>query len=222
MLRIPVEVRAEGKCEKYAFSIPAYTCKEDLKQVVEDGMLIHNRNFVQSVELVCSQLLCTILVSLSSHFFTLRCSFVGCYGYPEHDLPTSRVLTQLRDAERLRLYAKLVVSDHRALSASLAEAESSSRRWENEVKGSIENMARAKADRAATHHDASMARMDADVAGNTRAKVEFELARVQNALVVAKEARWKAKKEASRLADKRVSLLLELETCKDEVSIIQA
>ena len=114
MLRIPVEVRAEGKCEKYAFSIPAYTCKEDLKQVVEDGMLIHNRNFVQSVELVCSQMLCTILVSLSSHFFTLRCSFVGCYGYPEHDLPTSRVLTQLRDAERLRLYAQLVVSDHRA------------------------------------------------------------------------------------------------------------
>ena len=92
MLRIPVEVRVEGKCEKYAFSIPAYTCKEDIKQVVEDGMLIHNRNFVQSVELVCSQLLCTILVSLLSNFFTLRCSFVGCYGYPEHDLPTSRVL----------------------------------------------------------------------------------------------------------------------------------
>ena len=83
-------------------------------------------------------------------------------------------------------------------------------------------MARAKADIAAAHHDASMARMDADVAGNTRAKVEFELARVQNALVVAKEARRKAKKEASRLADERVSLLLELETCKDKVSIIQA
>ena len=106
------------------------------------------------------------------------------------------------------------------LSASLAEAESSSRRWENEAKESIENMARAKADRDAAHHDASMARMDADVAGNTRAKVEFELARVQNALAVAEEARWKAEKEASRLADELVSLLLELGTCKDEVSII--
>ena len=124
--------------------------------------------------------------------------------------------------ERLKLYAQSVVSDHRALSASLAEAESSSRRWENEVKERIENMARAKAERDAAHHDASMARMDADVARNTGAKVEFELARVQNALVVAKDARRKAKKEASRLADERVSLLLELGTCNDEVSIIQA
>ena len=46
MLRMPVEVRAEGKDEKYAVLIPAYACKEDLKQAVEDDMLIHNRNFV--------------------------------------------------------------------------------------------------------------------------------------------------------------------------------
>ena len=52
MFRMPVEVRAEGKGEKYAVSILAYTCKEDLKQVVEDGMLIRNHNFVQSLELV--------------------------------------------------------------------------------------------------------------------------------------------------------------------------
>ena len=64
--------------------------------------------------------------------------------------------------------------------------------------------------------------MDADAAGSTRAKVESELARVQNALAIAEEARLKAKAEASRLADERVSLLLELRTCKDEVSAIQA
>ena len=40
-------------------------------------------------------------------------------------------------------------------------------------------------------HDASMACMDADAVGNARAKVESELARVQNALVVAEEARRK-------------------------------
>ena len=57
MLRMPVEVRAEGKGEKYVVSIPAYACKEDLKQAVEDDMLIHNHNFVQSAELVCSRLL---------------------------------------------------------------------------------------------------------------------------------------------------------------------
>ena len=50
MLWMPVEVRAEGKGEKYAVSILAYACKEDLKQV-EDDMHIRNRNFVQSAEL---------------------------------------------------------------------------------------------------------------------------------------------------------------------------
>ena len=46
MLLILVEVQAERKGEKYVVSIPTYACKEDIKQVVEDGMLIHNRNFV--------------------------------------------------------------------------------------------------------------------------------------------------------------------------------
>ena len=63
MLRMSVEVRAEGKGEKYVVSISAYACKEDLKQAVKDDMLLHNRNFVQSTELVCSQLLCTALIS---------------------------------------------------------------------------------------------------------------------------------------------------------------
>ena len=51
---MPVDVRAEGKGEKYVVSIPTYACKEDLKQVVEDDMLIRNRNFVQSAKLVRS------------------------------------------------------------------------------------------------------------------------------------------------------------------------
>ena len=83
-------------------------------------------------------------------------------------------------------------------------------------------MARAKAERDTTHHDASMARMDADAAENARAKVESKLALVQNVLAVEEEARQKAEDKASRLANKRVSLQLELRTCKDEVSAIQA
>ena len=108
------------------------------------------------------------------------------------------------------------------LSASLAEAESSSWRWENDAKGRVERMARAKEERDVAHHDASMARMYADVAGNSRAKVESEFSRVQNALSVAEKARLKTEDEVSRLADERVSLLLELGTCKDEVSAIRA
>ena len=54
-------------------------------------MLIHNRNFIQSAELVCLQLLCTVLVSFPSYCLILMGSFAGYYGYPEHDLPTPRV-----------------------------------------------------------------------------------------------------------------------------------
>ena len=50
LLLRPVAVRVEGKGEEYVVSVPAYACKDELKQVVEDDMLIHNRNFVQSVE----------------------------------------------------------------------------------------------------------------------------------------------------------------------------
>ena len=53
LLRMHVVVRAEGRGEEYAVSVPAYACKDELKQVVEDKMLIRNRNFIQSAELVC-------------------------------------------------------------------------------------------------------------------------------------------------------------------------
>ena len=50
-------------------------------------------------------------------------------------------------------------------------------------------------------HDALMACMDADAAGNSKAKVESELARVQNVLAAVEEARQKANDEVSRLTD---------------------
>ena len=53
LLQMPIAVRAKGKGEEYAVSVPAYACKNELKQVVEEGMLIRNRNFVQSAEPVC-------------------------------------------------------------------------------------------------------------------------------------------------------------------------
>ena len=130
--------------------------------------------------------------------------------------------TRLRDAERLRLYAQSIVSDHKMLSASLAEAESSSRHWENEARGSIERMAHAEAERDATRHDALMARMDGNAAGSARTRVEFELARVKNALAAVEEVRRKADDEVSSLTDELVSLFLELRTCKDEISAIRA
>ena len=108
------------------------------------------------------------------------------------------------------------------LNASLAEAESRSQRWEKEAKESVEKVARAEAERDAARHEALKARMDADVGGSANVKVESELARVQNALAVAEEARQKVKDEASRLAVERVSLLLELGTSKYEMFALQA
>ena len=59
-------------------------------------MLIRNRNFVQSTELVYSQLLCTSLISLLDYSFILMRYFAGNYGHLEHDLPAPRVSDSIK------------------------------------------------------------------------------------------------------------------------------
>ena len=86
--------------------------------------------------------------------------------------------SRLRDAERLWLYAQSAISDHKALSASLAEAESRSRRWEKEAKEGVKKVAQAEEERDAARQEAFMARMDVDTERSSGVKVEFELARV--------------------------------------------
>ena len=95
--------------------------------------------------------------------------------------------------------------------------ESRSRRWKKKAKEGAEKVARVEAERDTAYHEALMARMDADTAGSVRAKVESELARVQNSLTVSEETKRKAEDEASRLAVERFSLLLELGASKDKV-----
>ena len=60
------------------------------------------------------------------------------------------------------------------------------------AKESAKKMAQAEAERDTACHDALMPCMDADAAGKARAKVESELARVQNAMAVVDEAKRKA------------------------------
>ena len=91
LLQMPVVVWAEGRGEEYVVSVPAHVCMDDHQQMVEDNMIIHNRNFIQSAELVSLQLLCTVLVLFSSNFLILMCYFTGYYDYSKHDQPTSRV-----------------------------------------------------------------------------------------------------------------------------------
>ena len=97
----------------------------------------------------------------------------------------------LKDVKRLRLYAKSAISDQVALSASLMEVEASSRRWELKSKEIIKRAVRAKKEKDAARHEESMVRLDAEAVGSTRAQVESELARVQNALAASKDARQK-------------------------------
>ena len=104
----------------------------------------------------------------------------------------------------------------------MMEVEASSRRWESEANETIEKAVLVEAERDATRHEASMARLDAEATGSTRMQVESELARVQHALAASAEAWRKAEDEANRLADERVSLLLELGASKDELSAFQA
>ena len=49
--RVLVVSRGMGLHEDYSVNLPTPTPKEDFQQIVDDGILVRNRNFVQSTEL---------------------------------------------------------------------------------------------------------------------------------------------------------------------------
>ena len=52
MLRTPVAAWGMGLGEDYSVSVPARTRKEDIEQIIDDGIQVRNRNYVQLTELV--------------------------------------------------------------------------------------------------------------------------------------------------------------------------
>ena len=52
MLRMPIAARGLGLGEDYSVSVPAGTRKEDIQRIIDDGIQVRNRNYVQSTELV--------------------------------------------------------------------------------------------------------------------------------------------------------------------------
>ena len=50
--RVPVAARGMGLREDYLVTLPVSTPKEDFLQIIDDGIQVRNRNFVQSTELV--------------------------------------------------------------------------------------------------------------------------------------------------------------------------
>ena len=132
---------------------------------------------------------------------------------------------RMEDVEKLWLYAKVAASKHRVLEESLGKAQSRSKYWERKAKEGSEKMAGAKKERYEAKEEAQVARLVPVVAGDVRAKMKGDLARVKDILtageeakVVAEEARRKVESEAAQLEVDLISLLLELGTVKDEVS----
>ena len=69
----------------------------------------------------------------------------------------------------------------------MAKAESKSKHWKQEAKVGAEKIEWAEKERYEAKHEAKMARLEAIAAGEAKARVEDDLARVRDALVAAKE-----------------------------------
>ena len=145
----------------------------------------------------------------------------------------------LRDAERLRLFVQAVMAEREMQIASLKQVELTCRRLELEARESAERAARDEAERDTACHEAAMAKLTIEGALNTQAQIESELARVQNALAPAEEARRKVKfdhgtaqealaamgeackkaeEENSHLEREKLALVIELGAVKDDFS----
>ena len=95
---------------------------------------------------------------------------------------------RLRDAEQLRLYVQAGMAEREMQSASSKKVKLVCRRLELKVRESAESVARAEAERDTACHEAAMAKLATEGAVNTRAQIEYELARVQLALALAEDA----------------------------------
>ena len=49
---MPIAARAGGLGEEYSIVVSTGIIKEDLQEIIEDGMQVRKRNYVQSIELV--------------------------------------------------------------------------------------------------------------------------------------------------------------------------
>ena len=129
---------------------------------------------------------------------------------------------RLEDAEKLRLYAQSTASTHKALEDGLGKARSKAKYWERKAKECIERATRVKNERDEAKEEAQVAHLVVVAVGDAKARVESDLAKVQESLVAAEEARRKAEAEIDRLEVERTSLLLELMEANDKVSSLHS
>ena len=99
---------------------------------------------------------------------------------------------RLDDAKKLQLCAQSAVSKHQALDASLAKPNSRCKHQKQEAKAGAKKIAGVENERDEAKKQAQVARLASVATGDVKAWVENDLARVQEALAVAEEARRKA------------------------------
>ena len=86
----------------------------------------------------------------------------------------------------------------------------------------MEKIKRVEKERDEAKKEAKVARLVVTAAGDAKARVEDDLARVLDALVATKEDRRGSEAGITCLVVERMSLLLELEASKDEVSSLHS
>ena len=92
----------------------------------------------------------------------------------------------------------------------------------DKAKEGTERATDVKKKRDKAKEEAQIARLVVVAAGDVRARTEYDMARVRDALAVAKEAKRKVEAEIAHLEVKRTSLLLELKVAKDKVSSLKS
>ena len=108
---------------------------------------------------------------------------------------------------------------HRELYLRLEDAEklakARSKHWEQKTKEGIERITCAEKERDEAKEEAQIARLAVVTTSDMKVREEDDLARVQDALVIAEEARRKAEAKVTSLEVERTSLMLEVGATKD-------
>ena len=140
---------------------------------------------------------------------------------------------RLEDAEKLRLFSRVASEKQKALESSLEKAQAASqvleasleeakyeaKRWERLAGGEAERASRAEGERDAARREASTSRLAAEAAGDAKARVDDELARVRISLISEEERGREAKAEIARLKVEYASLQSSLEEHQREAAV---
>ena len=140
---------------------------------------------------------------------------------------------RLEDAEKLRLFSRVASEKQKALESSLEKAQAASqvleasleeakyeaKRWERMAGGEAERASRAEGERDAARREASTSRLAAEAAGDAKARVDDELARVRISLISEEERGREAKAEIARLKVEYASLQSSLEEHQREAAV---